>query len=617
MTPSTRLLLRRWLLPIAAFILLLALVSGPLMSGLVATRVRSAAAARGLVASWSSLRVGPPARAEFRDLVLTRRAEGDTTFRAESLAVSLDPWALLVLSPRITHVGVARARFTARHTAAVDPDTLAPEPDADPRGRAGDPQRAEKVRATARELIRLLAAPARSLPRLSLRDLSLGPAAGSDTGSASSNDDEGGETGSGVRLDQLLLTPSGGGITLAANGTLPARTPMPFTIAFVYGHDDRIAGQARFSIADPEDARPESLLVTIDGGLGQDRRAGRVTIADTSRLAIGSLRFRLGGSLDRSGPSFRLALDADSLTAAQIQSSLPRAVLGPLTGLSVRGWFGYHVRLALDLSRPDDVELAADVVPHGLQIDPTGTRLDLLNLNEPFVAHVHLPHGRIVDRDLSAANPHFRPLETIDTLLVNAVLANEDGAFFRHRGFNLDAVRGAIADNLKAGAFRRGAGTITMQLVRNLYLGHERTLSRKAQEVVLAWVLEHLTLVSKQRMLEIYLNIIEWGPGVHGADEASWYYFGHDAGHLTVDEALFLATAVPAPSKWRYRFDSGGALRPFAQAQMHFIGRAMIAKGWLAPDLLPPADRFHVELNGAAGQLFQPPAAAPPDTSTT
>ena len=69
-----------------------------------------------------------------------------------------------------------------------------------------------------------------------------------------------------------------------------------------------------------------------------------------------------------------------------------------------------------------------------------------------------------------------------------------------------------------------------MQLVRNLYLGHERTLSRKGQEVVLAWILEHLTGLSKQRLLEIYLNIIEWGPGIHGADEATRYYFGHDAG---------------------------------------------------------------------------------------
>src|SRR5204862_4904168 len=145
---------------------------------------------------------------------------------------------------------------------------------------------------------------------------------------------------------------------------------------------------------------------------------------------------------------------------------------------------------------------------------------------------------------------NYRPLTGIDSTLTHAVLTNEDGGFFRHRGFNLEAVKQAISANLRAGAFRRGAGTITMQLARNLYLGHQRTLSRKAQEVVLAWVLEHLTGLSKQRLLEIYMNIIEWGPGVHGAGEAARYYFDEDPGRVSVDESLFMTTVVPSPLKW-------------------------------------------------------------------
>jgi len=118
--------------------------------------------------------------------------------------------------------------------------------------------------------------------------------------------------------------------------------------------------------------------------------------------------------------------------------------------------------------------------------------------------------------------------------------------------------------------------------------------------VVLAWLLEHETGLSKERILEIYLNIIEWGPGIHGAGEAARFYFDRDPADLSVDEALFLATVVPAPLKWRYRFDASGNLRPFERAQMHFIGRAMIRKGWLAPEDLPPADSLHVELRGPA-----------------
>ena len=210
-------------------------------------------------------------------------------------------------------------------------------------------------------------------------------------------------------------------------------------------------------------------------------------------------------------------------------------------------------------------------------------------------------------RELSSLNPFYRPLDAIDSLLVHAVLTNEDGAFFRHRGFNTEAIQLAIAANVKAGAWRRGAGTVTMQLARNLWLGHDRTLARKAQEVVLAWVLEHLTNVSKQRMLELYLNVIEWGPGVHGAAEAVRYYFDADPARVTVEEALFLATVLPSPARWRQRFAPDGALRPFERAQMHFIGRAMVARGWLDPEMLPARDSLSVTLRGRALAEMSPP----------
>ena len=292
-----------------------------------------------------------------------------------------------------------------------------------------------------------------------------------------------------------------------------------------------------------------------------------------------------------------------------MKRSLPPGFLGALLQVGVRGRWDYRLDFDLDFERPDSVTFLADVVPHGLTLDPSRTSLRLLGLEEPFEAAIHLPRGRVETRDLSPANPAYRPLAEIAPALTYAVVTNEDGGFFRHRGYNTGAVREAIAENIRAGAFRRGAGTITMQLARNLYLGHERTLARKFREVVLAWILEHLAGVSKERLLEIYLNIIEWGPQVHGAGEAARFYFDRDPAALTVDEALFLATLVPAPTKWRYRFDGAGQLRPFVRAQMHFIGRAMIRKGWLAPEQLPGADSLRVELRGAAR------AIAVPDTS--
>jgi transglycosylase-like protein len=583
------------------------------LRGLIAARLRSAASARGLTASWSALEVSPPLRVRLRGLVVARpglqAAGGDTLVRAESLAVAIDPWALLILRPRLTSLDLAHAAIRLPSRRGADPDTTLPEERPSPRDRRQNPERAERVRSLARSVVGMLSAATRELPRLALRDVTIATAPDA-TRPGDAPPTEG-------YIAWLALAPADRGVRLETEGRWPARPPIPFSAAFDYRRDDRIAGGARFTILSPGSRRPDVLRLTVDGSLHQDRGAGRVTIADTTRVTIGSLRFRLGGEAAREGPRFRLALAADSLTAAQWKESLPRAVLGPLLDLAVRGWYGYHVGLDLDLTRPDSVEFTADVRPHGLQLDSLRTGLNLLSLGEPFVAAIHLPRDRIVERDLSDANPHFRPLAEIDSLVVHAVVTNEDGAFFRHGGFNTEAVKGAIADNIKAGAFRRGAGTITMQLVRNLYLGHARTLSRKGQEVVLAWVLEHLTPVTKERMLEIYLNIIEWGPEIHGADEATHYYFGHDANRVTVDEALFLATVVPAPTKWRYRFDATGALRPFERAQMHFIGRAMVARGRLAADRLPPAESLRVELKGPARDLLFPPVETHADTTET
>lgn len=605
-----------WRWPLVLLALALAvLAAGPLLRALIAARLRSAASARGLTASWSALEVRPPLRVRLRGLVVARPAPqaagGDTLVRAESLAVAIDPWPLLILRPRLASLDLAHAAIRLPAPRAADPDTTLPEERPAPRDRRRNPERAERVRSLARSFVGALSAATRELPRLTLRDITIAAAPARDaTRPADAAPPEG-------YIAWLDLAPGDRGVRLATEGRWPARPPVPFSAAFDYRRDDRIAGGARFTIPSSGRRRPDVLRLTVDGSLHQDRGAGRVTVADTTRITIGSLRFRLGGEASREGPRFRLALAADSLTAAQWKESLPRAVLGPLLDLSVRGWYGYRVGLDLDLARPDSVEFTAEVRPHGLQLDSLRTRLNLLALGGPFVAAIHLPRDRVVERDLSAANPHFRPLAAIDSLVANAVVTNEDGAFFRHGGFNTDAVKSAIADNLKAGAFRRGAGTITMQLVRNLYLGHARTLSRKGQEVVLAWVLEHLTPLTKERMLEIYLNIIEWGPEVHGADEATRYYFDHDANRVTVDEALFLATVVPAPTKWRYRFDSTGALRPFERAQMHFIGRAMVARGRLAPDLLPPAESLRVELKGPARDLLFPPLETHADTTGT
>ena len=598
--PDHRARARLWLvLASVAVAAAVAATSGRrLLLDAAAARLRRAGAERGLTVSWRSLALRSPAALEVRGLTMTSQA-GDTVMRAESLRVDVDPGSAIALHPRPTRIALVGSRIVRTQRQAIEPDTLLDDPAPQAEATAG------RIRHLADELSRALLVPARELPELSLRDVTI-EAASSDESALR-----------GATLERLDLTHPGGGVRLNAAGHLALERDLPFAVELEWRASDRIRGLASVGVPDTVRGEVDTLRMTLDGAVHQERGARRVTIVDGTRLTLGRMRFALGGRVEAAGPHAHFTVDALGLDSPSILASVPPPVLGPLRDLAVRGSFDWHLGLDLDVARPDSVQFDADVVPHELALDPEHTQLRILGLDGPFTATIHLPHGRTTTRELSPANPFYRPLEAMDSTLVHAVLTNEDGGFFRHRGFNLEAVRLAIAANLKAGAYRRGAGTVTMQLARNLWLGHERTLSRKLQEVVLAWVLEHLTGLSKQRLLEIYLNIIEWGPEIHGAGEAARFYFDQDPGHLTVPEALFLTIVVPSPSRWRGRFDRDGVLRPWARAQMHFIGRAMIAKGWLAPDQLPPADSLNVELRGPARDLFRPDSAMAGASSTT
>ena len=149
------------------------------------------------------------------------------------------------------------------------------------------------------------------------------------------------------------------------------------------------------------------------------------------------------------------------------------------------------------------------------------------------------------------------PLERISPHLQRAVIASEDAGFAEHSGVEWDAIEGAWERNARsqlrnpAHAKIVGGSTITQQLAKNLLLSGERTVLRKAQELVLTAMLE--TLLSKRRILEIYLNSVEWGEGVFGADAAARHYFRTDAARLGPEQAARLAVMLPAPKRFEKR----------------------------------------------------------------
>jgi monofunctional biosynthetic peptidoglycan transglycosylase len=142
----------------------------------------------------------------------------------------------------------------------------------------------------------------------------------------------------------------------------------------------------------------------------------------------------------------------------------------------------------------------------------------------------------------------FIPLSQISPDLQHAVIAAEDARFYQHHGFDWNQIEIAAEDDLEGGR-TRGASTITQQLVKNLFFGTGRSVLRKGAEFTLVPVAEFV--LGKRRILEIYLNVIEWGPGIYGADAACRYYDGTPARNVAREQAARLAAILPAPLRRR------------------------------------------------------------------
>jgi monofunctional glycosyltransferase len=164
------------------------------------------------------------------------------------------------------------------------------------------------------------------------------------------------------------------------------------------------------------------------------------------------------------------------------------------------------------------------------------------------------------------------PLGKISPYLAKAVIIAEDDKFWSHRGFDVEAIQKAFEKDIEQGKFKFGGSTITQQLAKNLYLSPSKSPLRKLKEAVITWRLERT--LSKRRILELYLNVAEWGEGIFGVEAAAQHYFGKNAGALGPGEAARLAAVLPNPR--RYRADSGSG---YVEKRARIIYAIMVKRG--------------------------------------
>ncbi|WP_163444350.1 transglycosylase domain-containing protein [Flavobacterium columnare] len=280
---------------------------------------------------------------------------------------------------------------------------------------------------------------------------------------------------------------------------------------------------------------------------------------------------------------YKIKLDLEKIKAQDFITSLPTGLFSHFEGMQANGDFDYHLNFQINSNKPHQLIFDSKLNKNNLQILKYG-QANLEKLNSEFEYRA-IENG-VPQRPIwiGNTNPHYTPFDSIPSYLKNAVLTSEDPSFFRHRGFITEAFKQSITKNIRTKRFARGASTISMQLVKNVFLTREKTLSRKLEEILLVYILENNQITSKQRMLEVYFNIIEWGPNIYGISEAAEFYFQKKPQQMSLNECLFLASIVPKPKKFMYQFNEIGKQKSGAERHQKFIKNLMLKRGLITSE---------------------------------
>ena len=294
--------------------------------------------------------------------------------------------------------------------------------------------------------------------------------------------------------------------------------------------------------------------------------------------------------------------------------SIPAGLLGELQPFRWEGNLSGRLRFGLDSRLLDQTILQIDLKNQCRFVQVPGFA-QLERFRGPFLHRVRESQGESFEMNTGPGSANWAPFEALSPFLLHAVLAHEDASFFQHKGFAPWAIRDALVRNLREGRYVQGASTISMQLAKNLFLHREKNLARKIQEVLLTWWLE--SAWNKRDLLELYLNIIEYGPALYGIRQASTHYFHKRPADLSPAESAFLACILPAPKRYHAQFQRGKLSASLANHMRRLLTH-MHARGRIDARALEEGlgeiDNFRFaagEGAGARGQGRAAPIASP------
>ena len=264
------------------------------------------------------------------------------------------------------------------------------------------------------------------------------------------------------------------------------------------------------------------------------------------------------GDLPGKGATGELSMHMEPVAVTALRDSLPPGMMPWLEGATMSGRVGFEALMRLDAASPGLAASQFELLQEELTLS------DLAGISMPLFVD-----GQIVSlpRPAGTAFPALREgswvaLRRLPRHVARTILAAEDDGFFNHRGFDWRGIQRAMAKDYAAGAFVAGGSTITQQVAKNLFLSSERSISRKLQEMLLTYLLENQ--LTKEEVLEVYLNTARFGRSVVGVEAAARHYFGHPAAAMTQAESLALAVVLPAPARFGEQLEK----RAFDESRM-------------------------------------------------
>ena len=317
--------------------------------------------------------------------------------------------------------------------------------------------------------------------------------------------------------------------------------------------------------------------ILVEGELSFNARGSRMEF-HSLRARTGALDLSLKGSLafEDERAAIDLRLDMPATPCHKVLTSLPKNFAPALNGMVLRGDLGVQGVLRLDSADLDQAAVDLSLSPMKCRVLVDPPEADVNKLKQEYTIRIQGPGGATRKWVLGPSNPHFVPIKHFPGHLKAAFIVAEDNRFFHHDGFDEKQLRRAFVTNLKEGRPARGASTISQQVIKNIFLSHRRDLSRKFQEAVLTWRLEQR--ISKQRILELYLNLVEMGPGLYGIGHASEKYFGQSHQRLTPLQSVHLAALTPSP-RILSRALRDGRPSPSWMRRLHLLLRLMSRNG--------------------------------------